>query len=415
MSLLAVSGDSVLIGFDSVWPAFVCMGILFAIASLPVMKYADAPPTDRQQRVSSIDGVRGFLAFGVYFHHVVILYLYVTQGIWDAPRSHFYRMAGPLAVDIFFMITGYLFWAKAIKNRGRMDLLKLYVGRAFRIGPLYLFAICIMLAILAMRTDFRLHEPVRIVVAEIAQWLALGVISPSQVNAYQHTNYLTAGVTWTLHYEWLFYFSLALTSLLARFHNRFLLIGGGAYCVVLWSLSAVQPDSPQSIMLSAAALFLAGMICASLEAKNLLLASTSHAKSVALLGLIAFILLGSWLPYTAAPLFLACVAFYLLISGSTCFGLLTTRAALRLGNISYGIYLLQGLVLTTFLSFSRVRHAVVGSPLRFWLFALAGGVALMVFATATHVGIERPGIRLGARISDALAHRFRRAGHPANA
>jgi peptidoglycan/LPS O-acetylase OafA/YrhL len=392
------------------------MAILFALAALPLMRYADAPPTDRQDRVSSIDGVRGFLAFGVYFHHVVITYPYVTRGTWDPPRSHFYRLAGPLAVDIFFMITGYLFWAKAIKGQGRMDLLKLYVGRAFRIGPLYLFAICVMLAILAIRTNFRLHEPVRVVVAEVSQWLALGVLSPTAVNAYQNTNNLMAGVTWTLHYEWLFYFSLGLTSVLARLNNWFLLIGVGSYCIVLWSLSAAEPGLPESNRLSAAALFLAGMICASLEAKKLLLASTSHAKSIALLSLIALIFLGSWLPNTVVPLFLACVVFYLLISGSTCFGLLTTRAALRLGNISYGIYLLQGLVLTTLLSFSWVRHRVLATPARYWAFAFFAGIALMVFATAAHVGIERPGIRLGSRVAENLAFRIRRLrGQPASA
>lgn len=38
--------------------------------------------------------------------------------------------------------------------------------------------------------------------------------------------------------------------------------------------------------------------------------------------------------------------FHLLTSGATLFGLIELRAARRLGNISYGIYLLQGLVPT---------------------------------------------------------------------
>ena len=385
-------------GYDAVWPAFVCMAVLLFVALLPIMRAADSPPSQRRQRVSSIDGIRGFLAFGVYFHHVVISYPSITRGIWDVPQSHFYRMAGPVAVDIFFMITGYLFWTKAIKEKGRMNLLKLYIGRVFRIGPLYVFAILLMLAVLAIKTHFHLREPVRTVVAESADWLALGVILPREVNSYTQTNYLLAGVTWTLHYEWIFYFSLALTSFLAALKSKFLIVGIAAYSLSLLALSLTEPSVTQAIYLSSVALFLAGMICASLESNQLLFAARPYVKSLALVVLVAYIFAGSWIPNTAIPLFLVFLVFYLVISGSTFFGLLTSRAANRLGNISYGVYLLQGLVLTVGLSFGPVRDFVIESPWRYWSFALLCSLLLTALATLTHVFIERPGIDAGNRL-----------------
>lgn len=334
------------------------------------MKAADAPPSPRRQRVSSIDGIRGFLALGVFFHHVVITYPYVTRGVWSMPESHFYKMIGQVAVDIFFMITGYLFWAKAIKEKGRMDLRRLYIGRLFRIGPLYLFAVAAMLIVLAFKTNFQLKEPVSTVFLESVEWLALGFFMPQPVNAYAATNNILAGVTWTLHYEWLFYLSLALTSFFAAFKRKTLFASSAAYVLTLFFLSRTDPSQPQGTQLFSIALFLAGMICASLESNGLILVGKPYAKSLALLILLILIFGGPWLPNTVIPLLMAFAVFYLVICGTTFFGLLGTRAAHRLGNISYGIYLLQGLALTVAFSPGFIRNTVTSSPWRYWSFSL---------------------------------------------
>jgi peptidoglycan/LPS O-acetylase OafA/YrhL len=45
--------------------------------------------------------------------------------------------------------------------------------------------------------------------------------------------------------------------------------------------------------------------------------------------------------YTAAPIILLGGAFFLIANGASLFGLLNTKPAVRLGNVSYGLYLLQ--------------------------------------------------------------------------
>ena len=54
-------------GFFSIWPYFVGMAVILSLASTPLLKWADTPPTTVPARVHTIDGLRGFLALGVVF------------------------------------------------------------------------------------------------------------------------------------------------------------------------------------------------------------------------------------------------------------------------------------------------------------------------------------------------------------
>ena len=56
------------------------------------------------------------------------------------------------------MITGYLFWSQMLKAKGRPNFLKLYVGRLFRIVPLYLVLALIVLGDVGFATHWRLNQ-----------------------------------------------------------------------------------------------------------------------------------------------------------------------------------------------------------------------------------------------------------------
>jgi peptidoglycan/LPS O-acetylase OafA/YrhL len=103
--------------------------------------------------------------------------------------------------------------------------------------------------------------------------------------------------------------------------------------------------------------------------------------------------------YCPAAVLLLGPAFYLIASGCTLFGLLNLRAAHRLGDISYGIYLLQGLVLALMFSLAPLRSIAVASPLGHWATGLLGAVLLMLFALAVHVAVERPAIEIGQQLT----------------
>lgn len=97
---------------------FVLVSVLLFM-KLPVFSAADTKWHTNASRTMTIDGLRGYLAVGVFIHHAVIYYRYLTERIWDNPASSLYTQLGSINVSLFFMITGYLFWGKIISCQGR--------------------------------------------------------------------------------------------------------------------------------------------------------------------------------------------------------------------------------------------------------------------------------------------------------
>lgn len=95
--------------FNSAWPFFVCMALVYFLASTPLFAIIDPPSAPQKTlRVSNIDGVRGFLAFGVFFGHATLYHEFLLGGVWGTGSTFFYSLLAQGAVCIFFMITGYL-------------------------------------------------------------------------------------------------------------------------------------------------------------------------------------------------------------------------------------------------------------------------------------------------------------------
>jgi peptidoglycan/LPS O-acetylase OafA/YrhL len=378
--------------FYSVWPYFGAMAIILAIACTPLLQWADTPPTTVPARVRTIDGLRGFLALSVLFHHAAIYHQYLQTGTWDLPPSRFYANLGQFGVAMFFMITGYLFWAQMLKARGRPNLTKLFVGRIFRIAPLYLFLVVIILLTAGVFTQWHLVERPRTVAMEVARWLTSGVIGGGDVNHYADTARISAYVTWTLHYEWLFYGSLAVTSLFARSRILGILLP----FVGLLVAALVLQIYPDNFSTAAVLMFCVGMTAASAKrefakAREL----PQWALSTGIVGCVALVLLSCKDVSSTLPILILAVAFVLVIFGGTLFGLLLSRPAKRLGAISYGIYLLQGPVFFYLFAPASVRSWAIESVGAHWTLVIIAALLLTLLATATHALIERPGIVLG--------------------
>jgi len=97
-------------------------------------------------RTQMLDGMRGWLALGVFFQHVMTTYFFYTRGTWDASPAHFYEVTGAIGVSLFFMITGFLFWGRVLRSNGRLDAAALYRSRLRRILPMYLVSVLMVLA-----------------------------------------------------------------------------------------------------------------------------------------------------------------------------------------------------------------------------------------------------------------------------
>jgi len=372
------------------WAYFLLMTIVMAIAALPVFGVIDSAP-DPNGRYRAIDGLRGFLALGVFVFHLIVTHGFIETGIWDVPRSRFYALLGPVGVSLFFMITGFLFWGKLLRAKGRPRWNELYIGRLFRIGPMYLVVVLIMLFIVLLRTGFQLSEPAPVVAGSVLQWLALGLVDTQpDVNGYPATHVL-AGVTWTIWYEWAFYGSLAASAYFARGRIHLIFVFS-ALALCLAGKLLLHVDA-----LGFAVLFSSGMVVASVLHANMKLRISANLSSTLALALLCVIFATLDRGYGTPAAMLLTLFFYLVCSGTSLFGLLTTRPARRLGNVSYSLYLMQGLVLTVVFGIAPIRTFAMTSPENYWAVGIVCVCVLLLSASLAYVLIERPGIALGKR------------------
>jgi peptidoglycan/LPS O-acetylase OafA/YrhL len=386
----------------SAWPAIVLLAGLWALAATPLFKAADSPPIPSDQRVSSLDGLRGFLALSVFLHHLGIYDGFLRSGVWRPPQDRLYALLGPFGVAIFFMITGFLFWSQFIDRSGRPSLTRLYVGRLFRIGPLYVVAALVLCAVAFTATGFTLREPPARVGYEVLRWLgSLGAVMGPDINGFAQTKILLS-VTWSLAYEWAFYASLALTGLFTRSRlGAWLFPAIGLVASLAAALTLKLGDAPF------VALFCVGMLTAALRPLAARLKPDRWPFSLLAAGLLLIVLVSFRTAYAPLPVLLLGAAFFLIANGTSLFGLLTTRAARRLGNVSFGIYLLQIFILAGAFAVPAARSAALASPLGHWTVGAIAAVVLVAVATATHALIERPGVDLGRKLLSRTSGQMR--------
>ncbi len=399
-------------GYYSIWPVLFCMAILLAAArGLPFNSLDIAPGAGT--RISTLDGLRGFLAFGVFFHHGAVYHRYILDGQWALPPSAFFTLLGQVGVSVFFMITGYLFWSRMIAERGQPDWANFYIGRIFRIGPLYLLAVGTMLVVVFASTGFEIKEPISRLSGNVLRWNMLGLLNgPDVVNGYENPGRILADVTWTLRYEWWFYLCLPLAAFAARsprIHLAAVVIG----LIISLTILSLEIGSERFIRMGACiCLFFQGMCCASLEKKGLTPRLPDWMTSAVAIALLLLVFVIFQTAYRAVPVLLLGIVFYLIISGSSIFGLLRARASRRLGDISYGIYLLQGIVLYFVFSSEPIKSFALASPARHWSVIFLCALILMAVAAVTHHFVELRGIRVGKHLAVLVGRYFNPKASP---
>lgn len=355
-------------------------------------RWIDGPA--RSDRLARIDGLRGYLALFVFVHHACIWYYYLQHGRWEVPPSNLYTHLGQSSVALFFMITGFLFFGRVLAGRqAPIDWPRLALSRVLRLAPLY-FSVLVLLGIaIWLLSDGELKVPAGQLAIDALRWASFTIFGAPDLNQFGNTWRITAGVTWSLPYEWLFYASLPLQALLlrARVSLGALLLGTGALALIL---SVFQP----------LALHLATFACGMVAAW---LARSPHWQDFAarplagVLVLVALLLLVLGFPglYRLPPLMSLGLAFCLIAGGCDLFGLLRWRASVRLGEISYSVYLLHGIVLfTLFHGIVGVEAAARWSPLVYSAVVVALTPVLVALCTLSFVAIERPGIRATDRL-----------------
>jgi len=356
---------------------------------------------------AAIDGLRGYLAFFVFLHHSSIWYFFIRYNNWGAPPSHVYNHLGPTSVDFFFMITAFLFFRKLMKGRlVGMNWLQLYVARVFRIMPVYLFAMSVLFVFVGVISGFVLHERRIDLGIQMLEWLAF--MGPD-MNGVGATGLIIAGVVGSLAFEWAFYFSLAIIGGMffnIQVSNLFVVCTG---LLLLFFLIIIEQYYPHGAVIRV--LSFGGGIVAAFLIDNATVRRLAVSKLCS--GIMIILLITAIGFFTSVdslvPMICVMGAFIIIACGNTLFGLLTNATSRRLGQISYSIFMLHGLLL--FLTFRLLLgspRASAMSAISHWMVIAIIGVMVILISSLTYHYIEAPFMNAASGVSARLENIFKK-------
>lgn len=350
-------------------------------------------------RLGGIDGLRGYLALGVFINHFTITYEWQIKGTWSQPPEHYFTTFGQTGVSIFFMITGYLFIYKLLSNPNKINWKVLYLSRFFRIVPLYLFAVLLILATVAYQTSFTAQESPWELFKNISHW---GLFLEKEINQFADTKYIVAAVFWTLHYEWLFYLLLPFIAFILLQKSKVMLI----VSIIIILYIAVEPVQfnifeKYYFKTFLFILFLIGGFTAAIRAKNFKLVSKYADHYLVTIAIITSILIALFAfekSYNVLPVLLITLFFIPVALGNTLFGLLKWESSIFLGEISYSIYLMHGFIL--YLTFSVLFPNFITLENRdtFLLSMPILALLTVLMSWITYSFIEKPMMAMGKKI-----------------
>ena len=361
-------------------PLLVVLGQEIA-AKVPFYRKARSEP--QTGRLGELDALRGLLATGVFFQHCVVYHAYLTTGDWRRPASPFYAALGELSVVLFFMITGYLFWERVLRDR-QPPPRPFYRARFRRIAPLGLLAMTLVAVVVGFETGWTLREPPLLLLRHLVQLFSLGVLPVSPINGVS-PHPVNGGITWTLGYEWLFYLALPGLARIAR--SKWLLV----LLVGVTALSAVEPRALHLLS------FAGGMGTAYLLQGGQL--SRIGRGPLALSAVVGAAAVFAGVPaYTWPGLACALLLFLAVVRDGGEWPLLRLPGLRQLGVASYSLYLLHGLVL-----WAGIRILLIVTPdqalvpLIYWSAMTGCGLAAVVLAAVTYRWVEYPFLRRAQR------------------
>lgn len=361
------------------------LAILVAALGTTALVMRFTGPAPAQGRQAGLDGLRGYLALGVFLHHGAIWHGFLRTGVWAAPPSRLYLQLGEGSVVLFFMITAFLFYARLLNAPDRtLDWGGLYVARGLRLVPLYLLAVGLLFLIVGIRSHGVRVEPIPRILKEVCKWVLFTGSGDPDINGVRGTARILAGVTWTLPYEGWFYAALPLFATFLRFKLPRRIRALGWFSLAVW-----LHWHPRFLPMLA---FAGGILAAYLVRRpSWRTFAVRPAASVLICGCLAGVAFGTDTAYCPTSLLLLATAFALIAGGNTLFGLLDGALARTLGQQAYSLYLLHGLVLYVLFTFLLPHLTRLPlSPQGHWLAVLGATPVLILIAATTFHLVERP-------------------------
>ena len=344
-------------------------------------RYRPLPSVVAGKRYDFIDGLRGIAALMVFLNHapLAMIIAKIPENTFHVSDYETGTSAGALGVQIFFGITGFLFFRKLLTADGRIDWNRFFANRVRRLVPLYYFACAVALAIGTIVT-WPLDDNLGEAGISALKMLTFGFVPTIYVGRFDVNNLL--GLIWTVMLEWRFYLFMPIFAWALTWRLRWLAFAG-LVLVALLDLSRTQ--------LACWAFFIPGFIAANLEP-----ISSRASRKIRLLAVIAAcgFLLANLLS-TSAPEY-GLTRFALFTGGFIALvfarpALLATRALRYLGEISYSFYILHATVLFVSLRCANTVLQVPGLKFGTYLAMMSCISAMLVLiCTLTYRYIMAP-------------------------
>lgn len=373
-------------------PAAICLTLALLTAFM-LTKIKPVSDASIPNRYATLDGLRGFAAFFVFLHHSCIWYFYLQTGRWEAPPSSFYAYLGTGSVMMFFMVTAFLFYSKLLDGINKpIDWCRLFTSRLLRIVPLYFFAVFLVFCIVAYLTQGELHVSLFELMRTGLKWLRFWDPGMPNLNGVSDSSLIVAAVFWTLPFEWGFYFMLPLLAIVLGVKTKpplkyLVLTLLGAH-ILAKDIHQLPP-------------FLSGIAVAYMV-RNAAIKKFAAGKTASALIIISLCAAVVYCPNPRGfdAQILLFFAFALIACGNTLFGVFTNKLTKLLGDISYSIYLLHGILLFVTLNIVLgLTHAKSLTENEYSMLIAALSPVLVMLSFTTYRFIERPGIKQTNKLS----------------
>jgi peptidoglycan/LPS O-acetylase OafA/YrhL len=324
-----------------------------------------------------INGLRGLAAVFVFVNHApfVLTNLGITNSSFSS-WGQIYPNLGSFGVQIFFCITGFLFFDKIMKSNS-IDWNGFFLARLKRVAPLY-YASSIIVILIAI-----IYSGESILSRETATTIA-GIISFNFIDNPMKIGDVSlvplSSVTWTLVHEWRFYAVLPIVAILYRSKYRKLTL------LVTVILAAIDLGTSAVVCWT---YFLTGIIAAAVlkvRIESLLIKCIANITAVA-----SFILTCGLLEtpgygyerYLITSLFFLCIT----ISNPKA---LHFQFLNRLSDISYSIYLLHlPILFVTFKSIALISDLSMIGKYTFWAMNFMAIPIVVSASVLTFIYIEK--------------------------
>lgn len=354
----------------------VCFLFSIFIFNLDFFNFLDE---NNKNNNKEIDGWRYILSFCVVFCHYVFSYYFVNDDIWIAPNYNFTCNLGAFGVSQFFMITAYLFWGRDFSDY--KDYIRMIVKRYFRIFPISFISsfLCIIISFLYIINN-KGFSHINFNFLNMLWWFDAGVINyRPDFSEFSKSRFINAGVTWTLHWEWMFYFILPFMYFFRNASSIIIVI-----CIYMFL-------SFENICQSIGLCFLGGAL-------TLYIPKYKLSKIwIILLIYLCFSIGKQAISLESIPF--GCILFYMIANNENIFGLLNIKAITRMGRISYSIYLIHGVL--WFIMFEILKSLKIVFFV-FDLLTIITFIIILLFSAFLYHKVEKPFMIIGKKLASKI-------------